>query len=124
MWPRILRPDNGLEVRSRPKGRKNSGKFVFRDEISEHYAAGRSILLYQHFAREHRPTFLDRIAGTLSETLSGSTIWSFETAHMAFVLVARPELAQQVEAVVNEFSTKWPAWFMKPQVHVPANAPA
>jgi hypothetical protein len=117
-------PDNGLDVRAHPKGRKNSGKFVFRDEISDHYAAGRSVLLYQHFPRERRPTFLARIAGSLSETLSGSIIWSFQTAYTAFVLVARPEHAQQVEAVVNEVSTKWPAWFMKPQGHMPAKAPA
>src|SRR5277367_3917910 len=103
----VVDPDNGLEVQSRPKGRKNSSKFVFRDEISDHYTAGRSILLYQHFAREHRPTFLRRIADVLSETSPGSTIWSLQTAHTAFVLVARPEHAQQVEAIVDEVSTRW-----------------
>lgn len=116
--------DNGLEVHSRPKGRKNSSKFVYRDELSEHYAAGRSILLYQHFTREHRPTFLTRIADDLTKILPAATIWSFPTAHAAFVLAARPEHAQQAEAVVNEVSAKWPAWFMKSQAHEPLRAPA
>jgi hypothetical protein len=115
-------PDNGLEVRSRPKGRKNSGKFVYWDEVSEHYAAGRSILVYQHFVREHRLIFLTRIAGDLSEALPATTIWSFPTAHAAFVLAARPEHVQQAEAVVNAVLAKWPAWFMKPQAHVPQKA--
>ena len=112
-------PDNGLEVPSRPKGRKNFSKFVYRDELSEHYAAGRSILLYQHFTRVHRPTFLTRIADDLTKILPAATIWSFPTAHAAFVLAARLEHAQQAEAVVNEVLAKWPAWFMKPQAHVP-----
>jgi hypothetical protein len=115
-------PDNGLEVQSRPKGRKDSSKFVYRDEVFEHYAAGRSIVIYQHFAREHRPTFLARIACDLSEALPATTIWSFPTAHAAFVLAARPEHVQQAEAVVNAVLEKWPAWFMKPQAHVPPKA--
>jgi hypothetical protein len=110
-------PTNGLDAPSRPKGRKNSSKLVYRDEVADHYAARGSILLYQHFAREHRPTFLTRIAANLSESLPAATIWSFPTANVVFFLAASREHAQSLADVVSEISTKWPAWFMRSQAH-------
>jgi hypothetical protein len=47
-------PDNGLEVKSVPNGRKRSNKYVFLDEIADHYAAGRSVLVYQQLGRSCR----------------------------------------------------------------------
>jgi hypothetical protein len=113
-------PDNGLDVKSRSKGRKNSSKYVFRDEISDHYDAGRSVLLYQHFPHEDRASFLTRTAHTLWEAEPHATVWSFRTAHVAFVLAARPEHAQRVSAVADEISEKWSAKFINPQLHMTA----
>jgi hypothetical protein len=86
-------------------------KVVFKDEISDHYAAGRSVLLYQHFPREHRPTFQDKIASNLSGVLPRSRIWFFGTAHVTFVLAARPEHWHRVTTVVDEIAREWPAYF-------------
>lgn len=44
-------PDNGLDVRSVRKGRMRSSKYLFRDEVVRTYAAGHSLLIYQHLAR-------------------------------------------------------------------------
>jgi hypothetical protein len=108
-------PDNGLEIRSLPKGRKNSSKFVFKDEISDHYAAGRSVLIYQHYPRRPRAKFLADKAVWLSEALPHGNIWFFQTPHVAFVLVARSEHSQRV-AQTADVARKWPAKFIKPQV--------
>ena len=67
--PLFFDHDNGLEIKSRPKGQKNSSKFVFRDEISDHYAARRSVLLYQYYARRPRTKFPDGIAVRLTKAL-------------------------------------------------------
>jgi hypothetical protein len=117
-------PDNGLEGRSLRKGRKSSSKFVFRDEISDHCAAGRSVLFYQHYPHEPRQTFLSKIAGKVSEALPDATIWFFQTAHAVFVLITRPEHAQRAKAVAAEISEKWPANFIKPQPHLAAEIEA
>jgi hypothetical protein len=42
-------PDNGLEVKSKPKDRKNSCKYS--DELARAYANNKSVLVYQHFRR-------------------------------------------------------------------------
>jgi hypothetical protein len=110
-------PDNGLEIRSLPKGRKNSSKFVFEDEISDHFAAGRSVLIYQHYPRRPRTKFLVDIAARLSGALPRGSIWFFSTPHVAFVLVARSEHAQRVAQAADELARKWPAKFIKPQLH-------
>jgi hypothetical protein len=59
-------PDNGLEVKSVPKGRKRSNKYVFLDEIADHYAAGRSVLVYQQLGRKlPRKEFVEEKAAKL-----------------------------------------------------------
>ena len=101
-------PDNGLDIGGKPKGRKNSSKFVFRDEIAATYQAGHSILIYQHFIREERRAFLGRVAGGLQRIALSADIWSLETAHVAFLLLAQPRhrsavvrALRQAEAAVN-----------------------
>ena len=48
----FLDPDNGLEVKSKPYGRKNSSKFAYWREVEALWLAGKSLLIYQHFIRE------------------------------------------------------------------------
>jgi len=44
-------PDNGLEVKSVPRGKRNSSKYLYWSEVKASYNAGHSILIYQHFQR-------------------------------------------------------------------------
>ena len=95
-------PDNGLEVQSTAKGRKWSSKYAYLDEIGDHYAAGRSILLYQHFPRHVSREILIRTkAGLLRSALAGSTIWSFETPHVVFLLAVGPHYIERAQRVVG-----------------------
>jgi len=41
-------PDNGLEVRSVSVGSKDSCKYLYWDEVCSPFAAGPSVLIYQH----------------------------------------------------------------------------
>ena len=91
-------PDNGVEVASKPKGRKDSSKYVYRDEVEATYAAGHSVLVYQHFTRERREVRLERLTRELAAVASGAAIWSFETAHVAFLLLAQPRHTTLVAA--------------------------
>lgn len=84
-------PDNGFEVKSRPYGRKESSKFLYWREVSDAYSAGQSLLVYQHFARERRDAFIERIADELRSRTNAAAIYSFRTSHVVFFLAARPE---------------------------------
>lgn len=70
----FLDPDNGLEVKI-PKGRKRSSKYAYLDEITDHYGAGRSILLYQNYPRHiSREACVTAKSSRLRTQLQGASI--------------------------------------------------
>ena len=108
-------PDNGLEVKSVPNGRKRSSKYVLLDELADHYRAGRSVLVYQH--PDHllaRKAFVDDKATKLRAVLSDTSIWAFGTPYVVFLLAAHPDHAKQVIATATELRNKWPSKFISP----------
>ena len=83
-------PDNGLEV-SLPKGRKNSSKYLYLDEVAAVYRTGKSVLIYQHFPRVERSTFMAQRTEQLRVVAPCSAVWAFTTAHVVFFLLVHPE---------------------------------
>lgn len=83
-------PDNGLEV-SLPKGRKNSSKYLYLDEVAAFYEAGKSLLTYQHFPRIERKAFLAACTERLRGVAPGCAVWAFTTSHVVFLLLVHPE---------------------------------
>lgn len=83
-------PDNGLEV-SLAKGRKNSSKYLYLDEVASFYEAGKSLLIYQHFPRVERAAFMASRVQQLRCAAPGCAVWTFTTAHVVFFLLAHPE---------------------------------
>jgi hypothetical protein len=83
-------PDNGLEV-SLAKGRKNSSKYLYLDEVAAFYRSGKSLLIYQHFPRVERAAFLGICAERLRTAAPGCAVWTFTTAHVAFFLLIHGE---------------------------------
>jgi hypothetical protein len=43
----FFNPENGLEVLSCRKGKKDSSKYVYWDEVSKSYGSGHSVLIHQ-----------------------------------------------------------------------------
>jgi hypothetical protein len=84
-------PDNGLEVSSKRKGQLNSSKYLYRDEVAATYKAGHSVLIYQHFPREERRAFIQRISTNLHGLAPSSQMWVFQTSHVAFFLLIHPD---------------------------------
>jgi hypothetical protein len=85
-------PDNGFEVPSKPKGRKNSSKYVYWDEIETAYACGHSLVVYQHYPMHvKRLPFVEKLAAECARRLDAPLIDSFSTPHVVFFLIARPE---------------------------------
>jgi hypothetical protein len=83
-------PDNGIEVKSCPPGRKESSKYVAWNELAATYHSGRSILVYQHFRRQNRNAFIEEMADELMARTGASIVTCFRTANVAFFLVPQP----------------------------------
>jgi hypothetical protein len=110
-------PDNGIEVPSRPYGAKGSAKYVYWREIEMAYAAGHSLVIYQHFARVNRQAFIAGLAAQLAERLSAPLVDSFSTPHVVFFLVARPEHAGRFARAHAEIQQRWPGQ-IRPEAHL------
>lgn len=94
-------PDNGLEV-SLPKGRKNSSKYLYLDEVTAFYAAGKSLLIYQHFPRVERAAFMAQRTEQLRSVAHGCAVWAFTTSHVVFFLLVHPESPARLAVAAME----------------------
>ncbi len=98
-------PDNGIEIKSCPKGRKNSSKYVFGDELFEDYAAAKSVIIYQHFPRLPHAEVIWQKREMLDECLPNTKTWAFETSDVVFLLAAHPQHVGAVESLEEDFQS-------------------
>jgi hypothetical protein len=103
----FLDPDNGIEVKSKPYGQKGSSKFLFWREVEALWASGKSLLIYQHFIREKRPQFIQRMLGALRIATPGSLVEAFSTPHVVFLMALQPMHGQFHASIVNSVQENW-----------------
>lgn len=113
-------PDNGLSVKTVTKAQKEGTKFLFPDEVAAFYSAGKSVLIYQHFARMGREEFVAACAARLHELAPDAALWAFRTAHVVFLLMLHPESPAALAAAVEAASTRWPPEFIRGYAITPA----
>jgi len=100
-------PDNGLEINSVHKGRKKSSKYIYLNEIQQSYNLGHSFLLFQYFPREEHQGFMDNLVTKLQRVCGTSTIVSFYTSNVVFVLVSQPSHKEFLIENSAKFSKQW-----------------
>jgi hypothetical protein len=86
-------PDNGFEVPSKPMGRRGSSKYLYWGEMYNAYRSGHSVLIYQHFVRENRESFIQRIAARICAETNAALIYSFRTSNVVFFLASQAQHA-------------------------------
>lgn len=92
-------PDNGLEVASTPIGKPGSTKFLYLNELESAYERGHSVLLYQHFSRQKRDSFIDEKGIVIGQRLKAS-VKAFRSGNVVFFLCAQ----RRHEALLDESS--------------------
>ena len=83
-------PDNGMEVRSKPKGLKDSAKYLYWDEVKRFAATGKSLIVFQHFARVNRDRFIADLRARFAAECGVSHICVLVTSNVAYFVVAAP----------------------------------
>lgn len=100
-------PDNGLEVKSVPRGKKKSSKYIYWSEVEASYKSGHSLLIYQHFPRKPREPFLRSLLRKF-KTLDGMRhVFSYCTDHVVFFLIPRPDHEDLFTKRNREISARW-----------------
>jgi hypothetical protein len=100
-------PDNGFEIGSRPRGRKDSCKHLYWNEVSETFNAGSSVFVYQHFVRENRIDYVARITSQLRSCTGAATVFSFRTPHVLFVLAAQERHVNLFRSRLSVIESGW-----------------
>jgi len=103
----FLDPDNGLEVKSRPYGARYSSKYLYWHEVDALWNAGKSLLIYQHFIREKRDGFVQRMLKALKESTPGSFVEAFSTPHVVFLMALQPGHQRAHKAILDTLKIRW-----------------
>lgn len=103
----FLDPDNGIEIKSKPYGHKDSSKFLYWREIKSLWESGKSLLIYQHFIREKRESYVQRMLEALSNEATGSTVQAFATPRVLFMIALQPHHQTHHEAIAASVNASW-----------------
>ncbi|MDZ4671025.1 MAG: hypothetical protein SH821_09160 [Phototrophicales bacterium] len=102
-------PDNGIEVPSIPKGKKNSSKYVYWDELKTFFDAGKSLLIYQHFQRVEREAFIASITATIIEKFGARVVTAFRTGNVVFFFI--PQDGVTIAPLRDQLAQQWSMQF-------------
>lgn len=100
-------PDNGMGVRSVPRGRRGSSKYLYEDELAPFYDTGHSMLVYQHFNRESREGFIQRMVESMKSGVGAAEVYAFRTSHVLFLLAVRPEHVEHFRQRAERVAVSW-----------------
>lgn len=108
-------PDNGLEVRSVGRGAKTSGKYLYWSEVVRAWESGKSFIIYQHFPRIDRPTFVGQLVSELWERTHAPSTLTVATSHVLFLCVIQAKDRPAVEVALDLVRARWagqlePSW--------------
>ena len=100
-------PDNGLGIGSRPRGRRNSCKHIYWDEVQNAFQSGASLLIYQHFIREARLDYTARLARELRSRTGAPAVVSFSTPHVLFLLASQSRHLRAFQERLATIESVW-----------------
>lgn len=103
----FLDPDNGIEVRSTPSGKRGSSKFLYWKEIDAAWSHGCSLLIFQHFPRQNRADYIARISTEVSHHVSRGKVIPLVTSNVVYLLAYQPPHQIQAERAVDMILKKW-----------------
>jgi len=111
-------PDQGLEIDSKDRGHKGSGKYLFFDEIRKTWSDGRSILTYHHFNRTMawEKQTASRVRDLFQET-QAPWVASFRASNTLFLLAPQVEHTASLQQGIEQVRADWGEEYKSVQIH-------
>lgn len=100
-------PDNGIERKSITKGHRGSAKYIYWDEVIEAFHAGHSVLVYQHFPREKRSAYVQRLLQEYQTRLNTDKVYWFRTSQVVYFLSAQEKHADYITSRIELVNHQW-----------------
>jgi hypothetical protein len=100
-------PDNGLEVKSKAWKVTASPKHLYWQELSQVWACGQSVIIYQHFPREQRDKYISRMKRKLEKETGCSTSFALRTSHVVFLIAPQECHRKRLTCACHRVGKKW-----------------
>jgi len=114
----FLDPDNGLLVKSVSAGYAKSNKYVIPSEIADYFAAGKSVIIYNHRCREQESVYLQRFEWMHEDSILKNAVITGVTFKRGtvrdYIFALQPSHAARImECVDNMLQSPWRDHFVK-----------
>ncbi len=100
-------PDNGIEIKSIRKGKKNSSKYLYWDEVGTAFELSSAVMIYQHFPRVDRNRFIQTMTETGRKMIPQADIFTYATSHVLFLLFTHRENRKFILNSNKKISSAW-----------------
>lgn len=95
-------PDNGVEVPSVQKGRRDSSKYLYWDELERALGDQRTVCVYQHFPRVPRSAFLKARLDRMVNIAPNHEAFAVASPWVAYLVCSPGERADEFRSAVAE----------------------
>lgn len=101
-------PDNGLETKSVHRDGRNSDKYVYFSDVKLAWDRGHSLMIYQHFPRVRRETYIiSRLRELSSFCQEHGELISISTSFAAFLYVLQRKHEKEIISTIYNFGERW-----------------
>jgi hypothetical protein len=100
-------PDNGLEVKSVPKGRRNSAKYLYWDELAEGLGRGHSAVVYQHFPRVPREPYVAMLLERVRQSAPQHSSYVLCSPRVAYLISAASHDQSGLAQAARSIERRW-----------------
>lgn len=98
-------PDNGFEVASATTATLH--KYVTYDEVASIYESGKSVIVYQHYPRIARTTFVDTCLDKIRERIPADVLFAITVRHSVYLFICHTSHTQQLLRCAREYVDGW-----------------
>lgn len=100
----LFDPDNGIEVLS--TNRNNKHKYVTWLEIRTAYESGKSVIIYQHYPRANRVTYIQSRLAEIKERISCKP-FAIQVRHSTYLIMSQTKHDRRLRNVAENLSHIW-----------------
>jgi len=90
---------------------KFSRKLRTVQEVQATFQEGHSLLIYQHFPRIERSTYIQNRIGQLRDRLGRQSICTFSSGYVCFLLVMQSHHQTELLGNIEQFKAQWGSHF-------------
>lgn len=100
-------PDNGIEVQSKSIGQRDSSKYIYWKELTETWGDAEALLVYQHFPRVKRSSYIPARVEEMQSHLPNSSVIPLRSSNVLFLLAYRVAGADRINRAIQLIEERW-----------------